>query len=137
MVKRTTYTRYEGTPWTYYRGEHIGSEYKTSRVHFKWPIHIERVYRFLWRFCPDSKYLLDWNMYSEPSFGLWLRFDEDRQTIQLVSKCAHFLSHDNLDIVWSIDTPLKLRLALRGIMDVLVWYGNIREQRNPLKGQPK
>lgn len=98
--------------------------------------HIALVHRYIRIFSPHHAHLLDYPALCEPSFGMWLRITPT--TIQLVSVCAPCLSHDNLDVTWVTDSPLKLRLALRQIMDLLEWkasFDTLKSRRKHTKSK--
>jgi hypothetical protein len=110
------------------------SRFNTSLVTFTYPPHIERVYRFLNRYFPDDyKKFLPYNPFHPTTkpFGMWMEFTET--TIRVRSICNHFHSYDDIDTTYNVSTPLLLRLALRGIIDILAYQRNIRNERNPLK----
>jgi hypothetical protein len=100
-----------------------------SRNNYRY--HIALVHRYIRIFSPHHAHLLDYSAHREPSFGMWLRFTST--TIQLVSVCAPRLSHDDLDVTWVVDSPLKLRLALRQILDLLEWNAGFTTMKSRRK----
>jgi hypothetical protein len=92
----------------------IINEYVTSIVSYRYPYHIERVYRYLRRYYPEShKMILTWNPIFEPSFGWYLKFDDDNVT--LISKCASKRSHDDIKFIFNINTRRNFKSAMKAI----------------------
>jgi hypothetical protein len=126
-MRQTTYDRYDGRKTTRLpQGGWVEENYVTTRVTFVNPRIVEKMFRYLRKYHPQCKYLLDWNPIFTPSFGHILEFSEDFTYVTLRSKGATaFLRAGNVEVTWPIRTRFEQRVALRGIADYFTWYASV------------
>lgn len=113
-----TYTCFDGIEYEQV-GQTTIERYKTSRVTYKIPHRIELTHRYLKRFYPQCRKLMEWNPLHTPSIGWWLEFEGDQITLR--SQTAHYMPHDHVTISYNISTPKLYRLALQGIAQTMKW----------------
>lgn len=128
-MNKVVYKRFDGISDTLGGTKNYGNvrEYKETTVTYTWGKNEELVYRYLSRFHPDLKKMLIEPSISEPSFGAWVR--SNNETLQFKTMCCSGISHDDQFCEYKFTTKISKRFAILQIVAALKHLKNIRETK--------
>lgn len=123
-MRRTVVERFDG--WVAIDKDTTG--YRTTKVFYKWKYEEELVHRYIKHYHPNL-YPALLRPYREMGngFGLWVEVPKAGQ-ITFKTKCAYFISYDDMENTYRFETSMQKRWALKQIVLCLTeWYA-LKEQ---------
>lgn len=128
-MRKVTYKRFDGLFDNSGGSKNYGNirEYKETTVTYTWDKNEELVHRYLSRFYPDLKSMLLEPSITEPSFGAWVRSNDE--TLQFKTKLCSGISNDDQLCEYKFNTRTSKRFSLIQIVAALTHLKNIRQTK--------